>query len=176
MQPEFVSGSLLLESAWAFGLLIASTLIGWFIVLIIRFIKRRLDKQDKNAPIYQYLQLISKPILFLFIAEGLLLALSSISYLANWRTPIEKTAIAFLIVFFTYLLSLSIRPSLSWYLQRRKVRQSLTRLVQRITTIFMILKLGELLIKVRHIDCLKIEEIVELIQPLHMINGRSLAQ
>jgi len=135
MMPQFASGSPLLESIWAGGVLIASVLVAWFIVLAMGYTRRRFEKRSKAAFTPQLLQSISRPVFFLLVSEGFLLALSSLSYLAPWRSHLGKAAIAVAIVFVTYGLAASVLPSLGWYLRKKKVRPSLTRLVQRVTMI-----------------------------------------
>ncbi|MDD4876327.1 MAG: mechanosensitive ion channel family protein [Dehalococcoidales bacterium] len=63
------------------------------------------------------------------------MALTSLSYLAPWYYYLGKTAIVFVIVIVTYGLALSGWLLLGWYMRRNKVRQSLVRMVQRITII-----------------------------------------
>jgi len=133
--PEFASGSPLLEGMWAGGILIAFVLGAWLAMLIMRYVGRRFKKQRKATIITQLLQRLSKPIFLLVASQGLLLALSSLSYLAPWRSYLGKASIAFVIILVTYGLALSGRLLLGWYLPRVKVRLSLARLIQRATVL-----------------------------------------
>ena len=133
MLPQFASGSPLWESVWAVGVLIASVLVAWLVLLSMRYARRRLEKRRKSTHIQHLLQRLSRTIFLLVASQGLLLALSSLSYLAPWRPYLGKAAIAFLIILVTYGLAQSGRLLLDWYMRRAKIRQSLIRLVQRVT-------------------------------------------
>ncbi|MEE8413583.1 MAG: hypothetical protein V3R96_03430, partial [Dehalococcoidales bacterium] len=132
MQPEFIRGSLLLEVAWAAGILIVSVLVAWLILLASRLIRRKMEGRRRAALLPQMLQSLSRPFFLLFVFEGLILSLSSLSYLAQWSGSLGKAAIAGLIVLFTYATTRIGRVILSWYLSRAKVRRSLNRLGQRV--------------------------------------------
>jgi small-conductance mechanosensitive channel len=69
------------------------------------------------------------------VSQGLMFALRSVSYLDPWRSHLEKASIAFGIIVVTYGLAITGRLLFGWYLRRKKVRQSLTHLVQRVTII-----------------------------------------
>ena len=133
MMPQFAVGSPLLQSVWAGGLLIVSVLVAWLVLSGLGYVRRRLEKRSKTAVAPQLLKRLSRPIFLLLVSQGLLLALSSLSYLAPWRSYLGKAAIVFVIVIVTYGLALSGRLLLAWYMRRKKVRQSLVRLAQRIT-------------------------------------------
>ena len=130
---QFVSGSPLLEGVWAGGVLIASVLVAWLVLLSMRYVRRRLEKRRKAPHIQQLLQCLARSVFLLVVSQGLLLALGSLSYLAPWHSYLGKAAVTFVIIFVTYGLAQSGRMLLGWYLGRAKVRQSLVRLVQRIT-------------------------------------------
>lgn len=134
MISEFTSGSPLLEGAWAGGILVAFALVAWLIVWAFRRIGRKIQKRNKTAFAPQLLQSISRPIFIFLTAEGFLLALRSLSYLEPWHSYVAGAAVAVAIVFVTYILAVSIRPWMNWYMRRRKVRPSLAQLVQRVTT------------------------------------------
>jgi len=133
MLPQSVSGSPLLEGVWAGGVLIASVLVAWLVLLSMGYVRRRLEKRRKATHIQQLLQRLSRSVFLLVVSQGLLLALGSLSYLAPWRSYLGKAAITFVIILVTYGLAQSGLLLLGWYLRRAKVRQSLVRLVQRVT-------------------------------------------
>jgi len=135
MLPQFVSGSPLLEGAWAAGVLIASILVAWLVLLCMRYARRKLEKRRKATLFQRFLQYLSRPIFLLVVSQGLVLALSSVSYLESWRPNLGKAAIALVIILVTYGLAQSGRLLLGWYLRKAKIRQSLIRLVQRVTII-----------------------------------------
>ncbi len=130
---QFVSGSPLLEGVWAGGVLIASVLVAWLVLLSMRYVRRRLEKRRKAPHIQQILQCLARSVFLLVVSQGLLLALGSLSYLAPWHSYLGKAAVTFVIIFVTYGLAQSGRTLLGWHLGRVKVRQSLVRLVQRVT-------------------------------------------
>ena len=136
MLPQFVSDSPLLEGAWAGGILIASVLVAWLVLLSMKYVRRRLVKRHRAPHIQQLLQRLSRSVFLVVVSQGLLLTLSSLSYLAPWRSYLGKAAIALVIIFVTYGLAQSGRLLLGWYLGRVKVRQSLIRLIQRVTILF----------------------------------------
>ncbi len=137
--PQFASRSPLLEAVWAGGILIAFVLVAWLVLLSMGYVRRRLEKRPKAILITQLLQCLSRPIFLLVVSQGLLLALSSLSYLAPWRSYLGKAAIAFVIILVTYGLARSGRLLLGWYLHRVKVRQSLVRLAERTTVLLVCL-------------------------------------
>jgi small-conductance mechanosensitive channel len=139
MPPQFVSGSPLLEAAWAIGILLVFVLGAWLILLGMRRAQRKIEKKAKPTFISQLLPSLGRPVFLLLVSQGLLLALTSLSYLAPWRAYFGKAAIAFVIIIITYGLARSGRLLLGWYLRRIKVRQSLALLLQRMTIILVYL-------------------------------------
>lgn len=143
MMPQFALGSPLLEGLWAGGLLATFILAAWIVLLSIRYVRRRLEKRRKAAFIPQLLKYLSRPIFLLLISQGVILSLSSLSYLAPWRSQLGKAAIAFVIILVTFGIARSGRLLLGWYLHRVKVRKSLVRLTER-TTVLLVYTGGSL--------------------------------
>lgn len=135
MQPEFVSGSPFLEAAWAVGIFLISFLLAWLILMGMRRARRRLEGRGRTAFLPQLLQSLSRPIFLLIVVEGLILALSSLSYLAPWSDGLVKASISVAIVLVTYAIARSGGVLLAWYLRRARVRQSLIRLIRRFALI-----------------------------------------
>ena len=137
MPPQFVQGSPLLETAWAVGILVVFILGAWLILLGMRFAQRRMEK-SKAKVLPQLLQSLLRPIFLLVVVEGLILALSSVSYLVAWRPYLGKASIALVIVLATYALARSGGVLLVWYLRSRTVRrraridEGLVRFLRRI--------------------------------------------
>lgn len=151
MPPQFVSGSPLLEAAWAVGILLVSALVAWLILWGMRRAQRKLEKRVKKPTLFpQLLQSLSRPVLLLVVSQGLLLALSSVLYLVTWRGILGKASIAVVIVLATYGLTRIGGVLLAWYLRRAKVRQSLIRLVRRIT--ILLVYVGGLLVLLDYLD------------------------
>ncbi len=132
MAPQFVQGSPLLESAWAVGILVVFVLAAWLILLSMRRVRRRLEKRGRATLASRLLQSLGRPVFLLLILEGLVLAISSSSYLAAWRAVLATGSVAIGIVLATYALARGGGVLLVWYLRRGKVRQSLAHLVRRI--------------------------------------------
>ncbi|MFC1864867.1 mechanosensitive ion channel family protein [Chloroflexota bacterium] len=138
IQPQFVSDSLLWEAAWAAGVLLISGLVAWLIIFGMRLIEPRLQKRFKSTPISQILENLSRPIVLLLVSQGLLLALSSLSYLGPWRASLGKISAALMIIFTTYGLARIGGVLLVWYMRGRRVRrkarvdEGLVRFLQRI--------------------------------------------
>jgi small-conductance mechanosensitive channel len=150
MIPPFASGSPLLEIIWAGGVLIASVLLAWLVRFSLGYTIRRLEKRPKAALAPSLLlRALSGPVSLLVIVLGLILALSSLSYLEPWRSFLGKTAVACIIIFVTIGLAHSGQLLLGWYLHRMKVRQGLIRLIQRITVL--LVYVGGLLILLDHL-------------------------
>ena len=134
MQPQFVSGSPLLEAAWAAGILLVFILGAWLILLGMRRVQRKLEQRVKRTTLFpQLLQSLARPVFLLVVTQGFILAVSSLSYLASWRAGLGRVSIAVVIVLVTYALARGGGVLLVWYLRRVRVRQSLVRLVRRIT-------------------------------------------
>ncbi len=68
MMPQFALGSPLLEGVWAGGVLIASVLVAWLVVLSMRYIRRRLEQRPKATLITQLLQCLTRPIFLLVVS------------------------------------------------------------------------------------------------------------
>ncbi len=145
MPPQFVSGSPLLEAAWAVGILLVFALGAWGILLGLRRMQRKLEQRVRKPTLFpQLLQSLSRPFFILIVTQGLILALSSVSYLATWRPVMGKASIAVAIVLATYALARGGGVLLVWYMRRVKIRQSLVRLTQRIT--ILLIYVGGLLV------------------------------
>jgi small-conductance mechanosensitive channel len=141
MQPQFITGSPLLESAWAAGIFCLSILFAWLILFCTRLIAKNIEKRFKSNLITQILYSLSRAIFILLIIEGLLLALSSVSYLESWSSGLISASVSVLIVFITYGLGKTGGEILTWYLHRRRVRrkaridESLINLMRRVIMI-----------------------------------------
>ncbi|MFC1981931.1 mechanosensitive ion channel family protein [Chloroflexota bacterium] len=141
MQPQFVSGSPLLEALWAVGIVFISILVAWLISIGMERLKPRLKKRLKSTFVPQLMESLSKPVVLLMVAEGILIALSSLSYLAPWEPVLGKIGIAVVIIIATYGLARSGGMLLGWYLRaapvRRKARidEGLIRFLQRVILI-----------------------------------------
>lgn len=157
MQPQFVSGSPLLEAAWAVGIVLISILVAWFVRLGMRWGEEKLNERLKSTLRSQLLESLSRPIFFLLVLEGLILALSSVSYLAAWRTGLGTVRIAVVIALVTYALARTGGVLLVWYLYGRRIRrkaridESLVNLLRRFMVIIIYI-IGILLL----LDYLKI--------------------
>jgi len=140
MPPQFVD-SPLKEAGWAVGILLVSALVAWGILLGMRRAQQKLQKQAKPTLSSQLLESLSRPVFLLIVAQGLLLALSSVSYLASWRPSLGRVSAAVVIVLATYGLARIGSVLLAWYLRgrtaRRKARidEGLISLLRRITVL-----------------------------------------
>jgi small-conductance mechanosensitive channel len=140
MAPQFVKGSLLLESLWALGIVVVCILGAWLVLLGIRFAEGRL-RRGRHRVSPKLLESIIRPLFLLIVVEGIILALSSISYLAKWLIYFAEAGVAVLIVAATYAVARGLGALLEWYMGTRAVRrrvavdQGLVRLLQRVTTI-----------------------------------------
>ena len=138
MQPQFVSGSLLLEVLWAGAILLISILVAWLIILGMRRLGPRVKKRAKSVLMPQLLESLYRPIVLLLVSQGLILALSSLSYLAAWRGNLGQASIAVVIVLATYTLSRGGGVLLAWYLRtapvrrRARIDEGLVRFLRRI--------------------------------------------
>jgi len=100
--------------------------------------QQKQQKRFKSTLPSQLLGSLSRPVFLLVVFEGLLLALSSLSYVAPWRAVLGKASIAVVIVFATYALARSGGVLLVWYLRSRTIRrkalvdEGLVRFLQRI--------------------------------------------
>lgn len=137
MRPHFITGPLL-EAAWAFGILIASALLGWLILLLPKYFQHKLaERSKKNALMPPLLESLYRPVFILVIFEGALLALSSVSYLSHWEVGLEKASVVGVMVLITYALSRSGNEFLDWNMRRfsgrrkAKVDEGLIRFLKR---------------------------------------------
>jgi len=141
MRPEFISGPFL-ETVWAIGILLISIFIGWLILLGVRYIERKIEKQThKPVLLSQLLESLTRPLFLLVILEGLLFGLDSLSYTAQWSDILVKSRIVLLLVLVIYTLARIAGVLISWYLKtatvrrRARVDEGLIRLLRRILTI-----------------------------------------
>ena len=150
MQPDFISGSPLYEALWAVGILLISALVAWLVLLGMRFAERRL-KRAKSKALPRFLESISRPIFVLIIAEGLVYALSSLSWLEKWRPYFLKASIALIIILVTWGLARGFGELLAWYMTSRRIRRKtavdpgFVRFLRRVTTLVIYL-LGVLIL------------------------------
>lgn len=145
MQPEFITGKPLLEAAWAVGIFVVSVVAAWLIVRLTRLFITRLKGKTRGELFWKLLQNVSRPLFFILIIEGLILSLSSVTYLDSWDDSLGKAGIAVVIAGVTYGMSLVGSTLLHWYLRRARVRQTLAQLAQRIT-LLVILAIGLLVL------------------------------
>jgi len=140
MSPQFVQGSVLWETLWAIGILVVFGLGAWLVLLGIRFAERRI-KRRRHKVLPQLLESFYQPIFLFIVIEGLLLALSSVSYLLTWRPYFAKASVAVVFIVGTYAVARSLGVLLEWYMGSRAVRrkvaadQGLIRFLRRVTTI-----------------------------------------
>ena len=79
------SGSPLVEAAWALGIVVTSSLVAWFIVFSLHYVQHRLEGKRRTALLPQMLQHLTRPIALLIFLEGLIFAMSTLSYLQAWN-------------------------------------------------------------------------------------------
>ena len=141
MVPQFVSGSPLLEALWAAGIMLVFALGAWLIFLGMRLFHNRLKKKGRETLSSQLLVSFYRPVVLLVISQGLILALSSITYLETWRPALGTISIAVVIVLVTYSIARSGSVLLVWLLRSRSVRrkasvdEGLIRFFQRVMLI-----------------------------------------
>lgn len=123
MPPQFVSGSPLLEALWAVGIVLVFALGAWLIFLGMRLFHNRLRKKSRETLSSQLLGSLYRPVVLLVMLQGLILALSSITYLETWRPVLVRTSVAVAIVLVTYGVARSGSVLLVWYLRSRSVRR-----------------------------------------------------
>ncbi|MFC1939566.1 mechanosensitive ion channel family protein [Chloroflexota bacterium] len=128
MPSQFDSGSLLLETAWAAGILLIFALCGWGILWGMHRVQHKLEGKTESALIRQILESLSRPIFLLLVFEGLIVALSAVTYLATWQPVLGTVSIAVLIVFAAYGLERSGGILLGWYLRGRTLRRKKSRI------------------------------------------------
>jgi len=131
MRPEFIEGPLL-EAVWALGIVVVFVLGAWLILLLMRSVQKRLEARRRATFASQFLGSMGRPVFLLVIVEGIILALSSVSYIETWRENLARASVAVVIALVTYALARGGGVLLVWYLNRVKVRQSLIRLIRRI--------------------------------------------
>ena len=145
MPPQIIADSPFLETVWAIGIFLVFILVAWLILLVIKRARQKQEaRKAKQTLIVRLLHSLSRPIFLLLLSQGLILALSSVSYLATWRPYLGKASIILVIILVTYGLTQGGQLLLSWYLRRVKVRRSLSRLVQRIA--ILLVYIGGLLV------------------------------
>jgi small-conductance mechanosensitive channel len=152
MQPDFIQGSLLLEIIWAICLVIISAFVAWLIRFGVRRLEHRLEERGRRQTLLpQLLDSLTRPLFLLIVAEGLLLALSSLEYLAPWEYILGKARIAVVIIMVTYAVATCGGVLLAWYLTtttvRRKARvdEGIVRFLRR-TILLIVFAIGILIL------------------------------
>ncbi|MFC2020706.1 mechanosensitive ion channel family protein [Chloroflexota bacterium] len=124
MQLDFMSGSPLVEAAWAVGIILVSALVAWSIVFGMHYVQHRLEgRSSRTALLPQLLQTLTRPVSLLIFLEGIIMAISTLSYLAALSNILAKAGVALFIILITYALTNSGGVLLSWYLRSRTVRR-----------------------------------------------------
>ncbi|UCH42893.1 MAG: mechanosensitive ion channel family protein [Dehalococcoidales bacterium] len=123
MPPDFVSGSPLLETLWATGIVLVFTLGSWLIFLGMRLFHNRLRNKDRETLASQLVGSLYRPVVFLVMLQGIFLALNSVTYLETWRPVLLTVNIAVVIVLVTYGFARVSSVLLVWYLRSRSVRR-----------------------------------------------------
>jgi small-conductance mechanosensitive channel len=124
MQPDFVSGSIILEILWAIGLLVVFCLGAWLVSFIARYIEQKLEQQGRrHALLSQLMDSLIRPVFLLIVTEGLLLAMGSVSFLTRWDAILSKARISVIIIIITYALATTGGTLLGWYLTTARVRR-----------------------------------------------------
>ncbi len=135
MPTLFEPGSPLMEGIRA-GIIAGVCLaVAALIILVIRFVARRRGGRARASAGFVMFLDMSRPLSFLIVTEGIILALYSISKWASWHPLLEKIAVVLAIVLASYGLSRIGRHLLGWYLGKAGVRQSLARLFERVTVL-----------------------------------------
>jgi small-conductance mechanosensitive channel len=140
MSPQFVQGSLLLQSLWALGIVVVFALGGWLVLFGLQYAEKRLRRR-KRMVFSQVLESLARPIFMLIVVEGILLALSSIPNLVTWRSYLAKASVAVAILGATYAVARIGGGLLEWYMGSRAVRKKvvadpgLVRFLRRVITI-----------------------------------------
>ena len=98
MPPEFVAGSPVLEALWAVGIVLVFALGAWLIFLGMRLFHNRLKNKDRETLASQLLGSLYRPVVLLVMLQGIILALSSVTYLETWQPTLVKVNIAVVIV------------------------------------------------------------------------------
>ena len=135
MSTLFESGTPLMEGIRASIIIVVFLVAAGLTGLVIRFVARRKSRGSKTPTGIVILIDLLRPLAFLIVTEGIILALYSVSYWAGWHPLLKTIAVALAIVLVTYGAARVGRPLLGWYLRRTKVRQSLSRLLQRVTVL-----------------------------------------
>ena len=157
MLPQFVEGSPLLEAAWAVGIFLLSVLVGWLVLLLMRWMQRRQEGR-KAKIIPRLLSNLTRSVFFLIVCEGIVLALATPSYLESWHAVLRNTSIAVLIAFAFFGLARVAAALLEWYLRSRGVRskarvdEGLVRFLRRIVLVVVYLLGGLVLLEYLTID------------------------
>jgi len=121
--PQFAEGSPLLEAAWAGGIFLLSVLFAWLVLILMRWVQHRREKRARGAILPRLLKVITGSVFLLIVCEGIILALSTPSYLAGWRTVLRNASVAVLIAFVFFGLARVTAALLEWYLRSRGVRK-----------------------------------------------------
>jgi len=123
MLPQFATGSPFLESMWALGIFLVSLLAAWGILALMRGVRRRQESRGKTGALPRLLGSLTRTVFLLIVFEGIVLALSTPTYLAGWRGVLKNASIAVAIVFVADGLARVTAALLEWYLRSRGVRR-----------------------------------------------------
>jgi len=141
MIPEFFTSSIWLEAAWSVIVFLIFILAGWLIMLLLRYLQKRLEKKRKRNITSQVLNSITRTVFIFLVLEGVIQALYAFRELESWQPLLFKASISVLIIFITYGIGRAGTVLISWYMGSRAVRrkatvdQGLVRFLRRILVI-----------------------------------------
>ncbi len=158
MLPKSFEGSLLLESLWSAGIVIISVLVAWLAVIIMRRVKQKREAQSRAGVLPRLLGNLTRSVFFLIVCEGIILALSTTTYLVEWHDILGNASIAVLIVFVSDGLARVGAAFLEWYLRSRgfrkkaKVDEGIIRFLRRIVLLVVYVLGGLVVLAYLNID------------------------
>jgi small-conductance mechanosensitive channel len=119
---NFNSGNTALEIAWAAGILLLSAVLAWLINYLAQYVGRRLTANKPESTLSITIEGAVRPIIVLVLAEGVILALGSISALQSWHDELLKAAIGAVIIMITYGIARTAGSLLDWQLSKTRGR------------------------------------------------------
>lgn len=136
---EFLKGSPVIQQIiWFVLILLFSALIGWVVLILMRLAQRFFNKRKENSIVSKFIGSLVKPVFILILVMGLLIGLSSFSFLVAFQGLIRQVRTTVIVIFGIYGLTRVLSVALDWYMssaafqRAAAIDEGVVRLIKRI--------------------------------------------
>ncbi len=141
MLPDFARGSILWESIFAAGILLASLVAAWLVNFTMSTVVKQLTKKTKTTLDDRLLDAFHRPLFIFILAHGFFLALTSTTFLDKWQIYVNKAWVVCVLIVVIYGVQRVATALIRWYGDEIAVKtksnldEKLLPLVRRFSTV-----------------------------------------